>query len=74
VDKLAAWIIVSIIEKEEEMKNNSHWGPAPWTVKERDYYQRYFEFLFMENTPARTTHLPKVQWNWVWPEEGEFDY
>jgi hypothetical protein len=28
----------------------------------------------MENTPARTTHLPKVQWNWIWLKEGEFNY
>jgi hypothetical protein len=52
VDKLVVWIVASIIEKEEEMKNNSHWGRALWAVKERDYHQRYFEFLFMENTPT----------------------
>jgi hypothetical protein len=28
VDKLAAWIVVLILEKEGGMKNNSHWGPA----------------------------------------------
>jgi len=74
VDKLVTWIVVSIIEKEEEMKNNSHWGPALWTLKERITTSGISCFYSWRIHQPDISHLPKAQWNWVWLEEGGFNY